>query len=111
MKGLDGWECHAYLGLANLECDEEIPDINKINRYLQSANAIYQKSGLVWEMVNSEIVRYRAYQKADCVTDEYIVELIMARDLAKSVEYTYETRILDELLCDKLVDDYRLLFL
>lgn len=111
LKGLDGWECHAYLGLANLECDEEIPDINKINRYLQSANAIYQKSGLVWGMVNSEIVRYRAYQKADCVTDEYIVELIMARDLAKSVEYTYETRILDELLCDKLVDDYRLLFL
>ena len=47
LKGLIGWECHAYLGLANLECELKDPSINKINRYLEAANAIYQKSGLV----------------------------------------------------------------
>lgn len=111
LKGLTGWECHAYLGLANLECEFKTLDINKINRYLEAANAIYQKSGLVWGIVNSEIVRCRAYRKVDCVAGEHLVELMRARELATSVDYTYETMILDKLIKGKSVDNYRLLFL
>lgn len=111
LKGLTGWECHAYLGLANLECESKVPNIDKINRYLESANAIYQRSGLVWGIVNSGIVRFRAYKKVDCVTEDYLIELMKTKDLATRVEYAYEAKILDDLLVGKTVDNYRLLFL
>lgn len=111
LKGLTGWECHAYLGLANLECESKAPNIDKINRYLESANAIYQRSGLVWGIVNSGIVRFRAYKKVDCVTEDYLIELMKTKDLATRVEYAYEANILDDLLVGKTVDNYRLLFL
>lgn len=111
LKGLIGWECHAYLGLANLECESKEPSINKINRYLEAANAIYQKSGLVWGIVNSEIVKFRAYQKTGFVVDSHLIELMKVKDLATNVEYAYETAILEDLLVGKTVDNHRLLFL
>ena len=111
LKGLIGWECHAYLGLANLECESETPSLDKIDRYLESANAIYQKSGLVWGIVNSEIVRFRAYKKAGCLAGNHLIELMKAKDLATNVEYAYETAILSDLLEGKSADKHRLLFL
>lgn len=111
LKGLTGWECHAYLGLANLACDSENFDYNKVNKYLQAANVMYQKSGLVWGIVNSRIVKCRAYRRVDGVTDDYMAELMEARDIASGVEYTYETKVLDDLIQGRTVDNYRLLFL
>ena len=111
LKGLTGWECHAYLGLANLECDRVNICIDRVNKYLEAACAIYQKSGLIWGIVNSEIVRCRALMKDKSITDEYLTKLSNTRNIASSVEYAYETHILEDLLQGKNVDDYRLLFL
>lgn len=111
LKGLVGWECHAYLGLANLECEAVKVNLDKVERYLSSANEIYQRSGLLWGIINSEIVRFRAYQKADCVSDKYMIELMQAHKIAQDVEYAYESNVIKTMLDGSVVDDYRLLFL
>jgi len=97
--------------LANLECDRVNICIDRVNKYLEAACAIYQKSGLIWGIVNSEIVRCRALMKDKSITDEYLTKLSNTRNIASSVEYAYETHILEDLLQGKNVDDYRLLFL
>ena len=61
--------------------------------------------------MNSEIVKFRAYQKTDCIVDNHLIGLMKVKDLATNVEYAYETAILEDLLVGKSVDDHRLLFL
>ena len=111
VKGLTGWLCHAYLGLANLHIGSKSFDSEKTNKYLGMAKEIYNKSEQAWGQINSDIVNLRAKRSLGELGEEDMTAAIKIREHASHLQYKYEAKILDDIINNRSTDDYRLLFL
>lgn len=110
LKGLTGWQCHAYLGLANLYVGTNSFDFEKSNKSLEMARKIYNKSEQAWGQINSDIVDLRIRQSLGKLNAEEIEASIKVKEYATHLQYAYEVKALDAIINDQPLD-YRLLFL
>ena len=110
-KGLVGWQCHACLGLAYLLTNSDSCNTGETEKYLQSARLIYTNAEQAWGIINSHIVGAFMKQAGNGLTGEDRVALVDIKNYASELQYSYETRVLTDILDGRFTDDYRLLFL
>lgn len=111
LKGLSGWLCHAYLGLAHTIQISTEADYQKVLAYLSQADEIYKRTGQAWGIINSEIVRFSAMKSIDISSKDFVIEAMEVKKYASDLQYAYEEKALDKIINNGSVDNYRLLFL
>ena len=110
-KGLVGWQCHACLGLAYLLTNADSCNTGETEKYLQSARQIYTNAEQAWGIINSHIVGAFMKQARNGLTGEDRAALVDIKNYASELQYSYETKVLTDILDGRFTDNYRLLFL
>ena len=107
-KGLSSWVSHIFLCKALLMTEIGL-DFKEVMNYLSKANSQYCQANHIWGIINSTIVKCLLYQSNNMELN--LEELSEKLELAKKYEYKYETAILEKILKNELVQNFRLFLL
>ena len=107
-KGLSSWVSHICLCKALLMTEIGL-DFKEVMNYLSKANSQYCQANHIWGIINSTIVKCLLYQSNNMELN--LEELSEKLELAKKYEYKYETAILEKILKNELVQNFRLFLL
>ncbi len=110
-RGLTGWQCHAELALINLLCDTNQKLSCEYKDKIKEINNKYSQLGQKWGIINSLLVELRVRMLAGTSINDLLPDLDKVKSMARELQYSYEEKIIDRIIEERIIPGYRLLFL
>jgi len=107
-KGLSSWVSHIYLCKSLLMIELGLEE-NKIMKYLSKCILQYSEANHIWGIINSTIVKYLLLKSKNISYDN--IELKEKLAMAQKYQYKYEVGILESLINDTSINNFRLFLL